>query len=227
MKRLSSFLFALLLPLLAACTTGGANSPRSQDAINSPGTGDGPIIEGKRSMKGRILIPPADEGINVRIATSSGEEIKAAWPGWNHAMFITTRWQGTESASLHDRKVLRDRAASEIDPSQEYHIELLTQNHADLGHFDYDILRMSKNDRIVIDASICQVHNLQMKRQIEETRSADAYPESFFPKQKKEFPNDGHFYSGCSSGSEPTWKCPGCSRGYDTWTKGHGSNKDW
>jgi len=164
-----------------------------------------------------MLIPPGDEGIKVSIVTPSGEEIKAAWPGWDHAMYVNTRDHGTDSVSLHERKILRDRAASKIDPSQEYQIELLTQN-----HYDYDILRISKNNRIVIDASICQVHKLPMKRRMEEICSAGDYPESFFSQQKREFPNDGNFYSACSQRSDPTWKCPGCSDDYDIWTKRHG-----
>lgn len=213
MKRFSSFLFALSLLLLASCTTGVGNSSTSRD---------GSVIEGKRTLEARILIPTADEGIDVRIVTSSGEEIKAAWPGWNHAMFINTRWHGTDSASVHERKVLRDQAALKIDPSQEYHIDLLTQNHAGAGHVYYEILRISKNNRIVIDASICQVHKIAMGRQMEEICSADGYPESFFPLQKRKFPNDGNFYSACSQRSDPTWKCPKCSEEYDTWTKKHG-----
>jgi hypothetical protein len=173
-------------------------------------------------VKARILIPSPDEDIKVRVLTSSGEEIKATWPGWEHAMHVNTRSRGTESVSARHRKILQDRAASKIDPSQEYNIELLTQKVSDSRVFNYDILRISRNNRIVIDASICQVHKCSMKHQLEDVCSADSYPESFFPRQKIEFPNDGNFYSGCSQKGDPTWKCPECSAAYDSWTKEHG-----
>ncbi|WP_338285454.1 hypothetical protein [Luteolibacter sp. LG18] len=176
-----------------------------------------PTGESKRVMNARILIPSADGSINVRLVTSSGEEIKAAWPGWDHAMFVNTRRHGKDCVSLHDQKVLRNRAAARIASSQEYRVEILTQNRVDFCN----ILQISKDDHIVIDASVCQVHKLPMKRQMEEIYSAEDYPESFFPRQKREFPNDGNFYSACSSRSDPTWMCPGCRHGYDRWAKRH------
>jgi hypothetical protein len=225
MKRLSPFLFILSLPLLDSCTPGGADSPRPRDAVSSSGSGAGPIVESKRSVTGRILMPPAIEGIediHVRIAISSGKEINAGWPGWHYAMFVNTGSRGTDLASPRHRKTLLDRAASKMDPSQEYQIELLTQNDTGSGDSASEILRISKNGRIVIDASVCQIHKRTMKRQMEDVCSADSYPESFFPLQKREFPNDGNFYSGCSQQSDPTWKCPECSRSYVAWSKRHG-----
>lgn len=173
-------------------------------------------------MTGRILLPAPSEGIYVQIFTSSDEKIKAVWPGWNYAMFVKPRWHGTDIANTQQRKFVVDQAASKIDPSQEYNIELLTRNHANSRVVFNDILRVSKNDQIVIDASICQVHKLPMKRQIEKTCSADSYPESFFKQQKREFPNDGNVYLGCGSGRDLTWKCSECSRDYELWAKRHG-----
>jgi hypothetical protein len=64
-----------------------------------------------------------------------------------------------------------------------------------------------------------------MERQIENSCSADAYPESFFRQQKEEFPNDGNVYLGCGSGvSFPTWKCRECGRRYDAWAKKYRMN---
>jgi len=217
MKRLPLFLIALSLPLLASCATKETNSLRSRDVNNASEMGAGPTGESKRVMNARILIPSADGSIDVRLVTSSGEEINAAWPGWDHAMFVNTRRHGKDCVSLRDQKILRNRAAAKIDSSQEYQVEILTQNQVN----PFNILRISKGNHTVIDASICQVHKLPMKRQMEEVCSAEDYPESFFPQQKREFPNDGNFYSACSSRSDPTWMCPGCRHGYDRWAKRH------
>jgi len=166
-------------------------------------------------MIARISIPPVGDYVdtNVKITTSSGEEIKAAWPGWEHEMFITSCDRGIGSVNLHEQKVLRDRAVSMIDPSQEYRVELLAT----------DILRISKNGKTVIDASICPVHKIPMKRQMQEICQAGDYSVSFFRQQKREFPNDGNFYSSCSQQSDPTWKCSGCRQSYDSWAKRYGS----
>jgi hypothetical protein len=221
MKQIFSYLIALLFPLLDSCTTGESASPDSNDVTNSSAISAGSLNEGKRSVNAHILIPPLSDqnDINVRIATSSGEEIKAAWPGWKHAMFLTSCDRGIYDVSLPEQKALRKRAASIIDPSQEYQVELLTQN-----NHPTDILRISKSGRTVIDASICQVHKRPMKRQMEEICQAGDYPASFFRQQKMKFPNDGNFYSSCSQQSDPTWKCPECTQDYDTWNKRHGSS---
>jgi hypothetical protein len=90
------------------------------------------------------------------------------------------------------------------------------------SQFSYvSLLRVSKNGKSIIDRSTCTVHGLQMKLEAVQTCSACEYPEYFFPKQKKEFPNDGNYYSGCGSGSGEVWKCAACGRSYRAWAKKH------
>ena len=197
--------------------------PQIQDAIIYSDTGAESMTEGKRSFAGRILIPPPTGDYDVKIITSSGEEIKAAWPGWDRAMFINSSNRGEKLESYQHRKYLWKQAVSKIDPSQEYQIDVLTSIYVEPNSINDEILRVMRNGYVVIDASICRVHKVPMKRHIEDSYSAEEYPESFFRQQKEEFPNDGNEYLGCGSGpSFPTWKCPECSRRYDTWIKKHG-----
>jgi len=224
MKQPAILLFALPFLLLASCTTGGPGIPRLDHTISYSGTGAGSMIEGTRTVTGRLLLPPPEEDDEPYpiIVTSSGEKIEARWQEWVQAVSVNSATGGTGVLSLQRRKVMRARAFSRIDPLQDYQFELLTRVSTDPGYVSDDILRVSKRGQTLIDSSICYLHKVPMQRQMEEICSADGYPESFFPQQKREFPNDGNFYSGCSQRSDPTWKCPRCSEDYDTWTKKHG-----
>ena len=149
------------------------------------------------------------------------------WPGWNKTMFISSNIGGMKLEGYQYRKNLWKRAVSKIDPSQEYKIEILTSIYTEPNVVENEILRVMKNDYVVIDASICRIHKVPMKRQIEDSYSVEAYPKAFFRQQKEEFPNDGNVYLGCGSGvSFPTWKCPECGRRYEAWIKKHGI-KEW
>lgn len=217
------FLLVLVLSFLASCGVGSNNISKIQDATIYAEANAKSMTEGKQSFTGRILIPPPTGNIYVQIVTSSGKEIKAKWPGWSWAMFINSRWHGEDLESYQHREYLWEQAVSMIDPSQIYQIDILTAIHANSSLGDNEILRVLKNGHTIIEASICQVHKVPMKRQIESSSSADAYPESFFPQQKKEFPNDGNVYLGCGSGSRAlTWKCPECGRRHDGWINKYG-----
>lgn len=181
-------------------------------------------------MYGRIRLRPlirSDEHLEIYdslgaiITTESGEKISTDWPGLADSMTVTTKWKGTDWVSYRDRKRLWDRAVSQFAPYQTYRIDLeMTYRYN--SDFSYvSILRVSKNGKTIIDRSVCKVHGLRMKLEAVETCSAGDYPEYFFPKQKNEFPNDGNYYSGCSSGSGEVWKCAACSRSYSAWAKKH------
>lgn len=115
------------------------------------------------------------------------------------------------------------KKSSAIDPSQQYDIEVLTRIYKEPDYVFHDILRVTKDNQRVIDASICNLHKIPMQRQIEYGRSAEDYPNWFFPHQEKYFPHDGNAYLCCGSGiSHPTWKCAECRRAYDAWAKKHG-----
>jgi hypothetical protein len=110
-----------------------------------------------------------------------------------------------------------------IDPSQQYDIELLTRIYKTPDYVFHDILRVTNDNQLIIDASICHIHKIPMQRQIEYGKSAEDYPNWFFAHQEKYFPHDGNEYLLCGSGiRHPTWKCAECSRSYDAWAKKHG-----
>ncbi len=203
--------------------------PQLDHPISYSETGAASMIEGTRTVTGRLLLPPPKQHHEPYpiIVTSSGEKIEARWQEWDQAVSVNSATRGTGVLSLQRRKVMRARAFSRIDPSQDYQFELLTRVSTDPGYVSDDILRVSKEGQTLIDSSICHLHKVAMQRKMEEICSADGYPESFFPQQKRQFPNDGNFYSACSQRSDLTWKCPVCSRGYNAWTKRNGSHKDW
>ncbi len=221
MKQL--FLSVILLLPFTSCDVGSKNIPEMQGVIIYTNANAKSMTEGRRSVAGRILIPPPTGEVYVQIVTSTDKEIKARWPGWERAMFINSRWHGEDLESYQYRKYLWKQTDSIIDPLQEYQIDILTAIYTDPNILEDEIWRVSKNGRVVIDASICQIHKAPMMRQIERPRSADSYPESFFRQQKKEFPHDGNVYLGSGSGPFfPTWKCPVCGRLHDVWIKKHG-----
>jgi hypothetical protein len=225
MKQLAGFLFALHMLPLASCALKGAGMPRLRHPISYSGTGAGSMIEGQRSVTGRILLPPPTEYEEPSpiVVTSSGAKIEAGWPERDQAAHLNKPSRGQSLVSLARRKVMWAQAVSKIDPSQEYRIELLTGIYTNPSEVNNDILRVTKGDQVVIDSSICQVHKLPMRRQIEDSCSSEDYSTSFFLQRKKEFPNDGTAYLGCGSGlSFPTWKCPECSRQCDAWMMKHG-----
>jgi hypothetical protein len=224
MKRYYSFSFALVISLLPSCIIKTSETEKMDHIISYSGTHAESMFEGQRSMVGRVLLPPPTGDIDALIITSSGKEIKAEWPGWDRAMFIDTRWHGNYLESSHHRKLLWDQATSKVGPSQEYSIKILTRVYSGPSSTANEILLVSKEGQTVIDASICPLHKIPMVRQIEEVCSADAYPESFFPRRKRDFLNDGNVYLGSSAGLlDPTWKCPECRRRYDTWIQKYGS----
>ena len=213
MRYIAKFLFPLVILLLASCSAGGPNSPRIQHAVSysgfeHPSSHFKSMVEGSRSVYGRIRSKSSDEHTFL-ITLNSNQEIDAKRGSWNREKHI-------------------------IDPSQIYHIELLNSVYTDLygitgqSMVRYKIFRISKDDNVLVDTSICHVHGLRMERQLEDGKSAEGYPESFFPLQLKKFPNDGNTYLGCGNGvMEPKWKCSECNRAYHNWTKKHGINENY
>lgn len=191
-----------LLPL-ASCGTGGMDPPRTRQNIRYSGTLADSMTEGRRTLEGRVLIqPPATGGhVEALVVTASGERTAAKWP---------------------------DRATSSpVDPSQVYRVELLTRVYRNPDYVFNDVLRISAGDQVLIDASVCDLHQLPMQRRIEDGKSMESYPESFFPLRQKTFPHDGNAYLACGSGiRHPTWKCPECSRRYHAWTRQHGVDEN-
>lgn len=170
-------------------------------------------------MTGAVSLPrPMDENDAnaVVITTSSGQIILARWPAWERAIYSRTSRGGRTLLNLGQRRALWTKMGSRFDPSREYDVELLTRVYTPTfpggpGGVFNDILRVSVDNQTVIDASICQVHQVPMERVVMQPCSSEEYPPSFFPLQRKKFPNDGNEYLSCGSGiSDQGWKCPQC-----------------
>jgi hypothetical protein len=235
----------LLIPLLLlhGCTTSiqkNSEAPKNtnevflrrvcHDVTSSSGQNGSKII-GKRSVYGKIRLLPlisCDETSQivdspiVIITTDTGENISTNWPNLEESMTVATKWKGHHWVEYRDRKKLRDQAATRFDSSLTYQIDLAMTYQHNSGINHVSILRVSKSRKIVIDRSICNIHGLRMNFEPVETCSACDYPEYFFLKQKKKFPNDGNYYSGCGSGSGEVWKCAACVRSYRAWAKKNG-----
>ena len=200
MKSSLVILHALLLQLLVACSTGGLEKPRLLNPVTYSGTMARSMSEGSRSVKGRLEVRSTTSGgfITAIITTSSGKQLEAEWPEWS-------------------------RSPPFIDPSKTYEIELMTRIYKDPDYVFNDILRVSDSGQVLIDSSVCHVHHLTMKRQIEDGHSAEAYPNNIYSIRSRKFPNDGNIYLACGSGiRHPMWRCMECYKQYQLWTKSNG-----
>lgn len=179
--------------LLEGCYTGGLAKPRMRNEVIMSTS----MTEGIRLIKGRLEVqaPTSGEYITSIVTTSTGEKLEAKWPEWL-------------------------KSPTFLDTSKTYEIELMTRIHKNPDYIFNDILRVSDEGHLLMDTSVCHVHNLPMQRQIEDGKSACEYPKNFFPTQKKRFPNDGNAYLACGSGiSHPLWKCSECNKQYHAWIK--------
>ena len=203
MNTYSAIFSTLLLLFLAGCSAGGLAKPRIRNAVSYSGTMSGAMSEGIRTVMGRLEVQAPTSGgyITAIVTTPSGEKLEAKWPEWC-------------------------KSPTFLDVSKTYEIELMTRIYKDPDYIFNDIRRVSDEGRLLMDTSVCHVHNLPMQRQIEDGKSACEYPEQFFSIQKKRFPNDGNSYLLCGSGiRHPMWKCPECSKQYHGWTKRNGVNE--
>jgi len=106
----------------------------------------------------------------------------------------------------------------EVDPGKPLRVEVLRQvigrgEDGSPGIQIRDISRVSQGDRMLSDCSLCTVHRIPMKRQLEDITSHDNYPRSFHRRRERLFPNDGGAYLMCGGGLRRLiWACPECER---------------
>ncbi len=211
MKRPATLLYGILLLLPVSCTTAGRldplklrqdHVPQIEKTIRYRGPDGETASEGKYSVDGRFLHQPenSDESFGGSVITAKDKEVYLTSPGWGSK-------------------------ASTLDTTQTYHFEALSPG-APGGE---ELVRISKDGRVLIDNSICEVQQRPMKRQIGIARAMGVYPDQLPPKVwKKEFPNDGNEYVGCGIPSgNPRWKCSACSRAYHAWVRKHGVDDEW
>ncbi|MDB6080221.1 MAG: hypothetical protein JWO82_3968 [Akkermansiaceae bacterium] len=117
------------------------------------------------------------------------------------------------------------------EPAKSYQFEYLkaeiTRNSGERPWTDVEILRIKDGDKILVDKSICPLHQAPMARQVEEDVSAPDYSAYYlWTYRQAHCPNDGRAYLTCDSGiSHLRWKCPACYKIAETWEKKHGTPK--
>lgn len=188
--------------LLASCAMwSGEKLPRLREETRYPEAVIGHLVEGKRSVHGRLSVAERSGSslTYIVITQPGGRQIEAKWPA------------GVA-------------VGSSIDPQATYQVELLTRIYTDPDYVFDDVLRISdKSGGVIVDASVCRLHGLAMQRQVEEGMSAEDYPDSFVKRREREFPNEGKVYLACGSGIQHmTWKCPECDKRYRAWAKRRG-----
>lgn len=77
---------------------------------------------------------------------------------------------------------------------------------------------INSENRIINDSSLCELHNMQMNRNVSIVRDGVSYPDKI-KISTKNFPNSGVDYIiDCSSNFfRVAWICPKCSSGYELW----------
>ncbi len=193
---------ALFFVVLTACSS---DLPRISQVASYWRVGISDLIEGKRSIQGRISHDPIESGVvpSVRIRTASGREVIALWE---------------ESI---DPKITIDR-------TNEYTIELLTTIGKQPDMERNTVLRVYSDEGDLVDASVCYMHKIPMRRVIEEEVALEdywPYKKQYFKGNNytpRLFPNDGKSYLGCAVGPEwTTWQCPKCFEMSEEWKRQH------
>lgn len=193
-------LLCLAAFLCSSCVwSGGMKKPKLDHAVSHSGARADSLTEGQRTVIGRVAFKQSSTGwVTVEVRTQKGEFLSANWP------------------------YERPKGWQKINTNQVYRIDLLTQIYTKPDYVFNDLLRISTSDRVIVDTSVCHLHQVPMQRQLEDGDDAGRYPKSFFAVQKKHFPNDGNAYLACGSGiSHLTWCCPSCHSLYQDWVKKH------
>lgn len=172
--------------LLSACAATSAKVPERTDILKLSTT----TSEGRRVVTGRLSFPSHEHSLKIENSGFLPETISAGFSG-------------------------KKTDFGPVDPAANHQVELLTTVETSPFHVLNSVVRVSRDGRVIYDESICPLHRRSMKRQIEDSFSPEAYPESFFTLQKKSFPNDGNTRLLCGGGiRHPLWKCPDCYAPY-------------
>lgn len=208
----------MLLQSIFIFCLGCTNSGKLQNRVGYANTGAVAMIEGQRSVVGRLVLTPLEQFDTPKIflELQTGEKITPIWPELNQAMLIETPMSGLIATPYRDRKEWWKRVASDVDATKFYSIELLVFDYEfpnNTNNTENEILRISDNGHVLSDSSQCQIHKLPMSRIISKTIDAENFTTSFFQLKKKNFPNDGFEYVGCGGNGVhfPVWKCPICA----------------
>lgn len=203
--RIPALLLAALSSLVFGSCGASYKPPELTDSLSIPGVGSDSTVEGRRVISGRLQVErePLKGNATLKIIGAKEAETRMTWP------------EG-------------EKAPTWIEPGKIYQVELLTTVFNKGVAVYNNVVRISDEGHTYLDFSLCEVHRIPMKRQIENAKSVVDYPDSFDATRKRQFPNDGNVYLPCGSGiSHPLWKCPECEKGYHKWAKRNGMNESW
>lgn len=118
-----------------------------------------------------------------------------------------------------------------LDVSVPWTFELLFQTggiRERLGWSEYpEIAKVIIQGETVFDASVCEVHGIQMERVIEKKDdfAGRRMPRSFAKARRTEFPHSGTDFPVCTfwENSTLTWRCPKCSSAARRWFRENAS----
>lgn len=119
-----------------------------------------------------------------------------------------------------------------LDVSVPWSFELLVQGggiRERLGWSEYqEIAKVIIQGETVFDASVCEVHRLQMERVIEtkDDFAGRLMPRPFAKARRTEFPHSGTDFPACTfwENSTLTWRCPKCSAAARRWCRENASD---
>jgi len=122
----------------------------------------------------------------------------------------------------------------ELDPNKTYQFDLLQQpyvvdpsaNGGQEFHWFASLVRILDSGQVIYDASICPLHEVQMKREAVPIQyGLPLYPEGFHTARKTKFPNATPYTEGgCVMGANRTtrvFRCEQCIQEQQIWDTAH------
>jgi len=94
-----------------------------------------------------------------------------------------------------------------LDPAKLYQIDFLVVKMNKAKYYDASIIRISDQDRVLGDVSLCQWHKAAMHREVEDWIDGGELQKA------RVYPNSGIFLALCGSGMRHVvWVCPQCQK---------------
>jgi hypothetical protein len=185
-----------LSALIVSCAPTDTGKPHLKNPVRYESWNDGPITEGRRALSGRINFQKGDYRGTTKV-------------------IVTPRFGPPVEGHLEEANDL-----IHVDFDRQYRVEFLTWTYAGNDYVFNDVLKVFDGRRLIVDTSICSIHQIPMERRLGNEKSLGEYPNSFFPLQRERFLYDGNTYLMSNTGlKRPVWRCPTCAELYLAWEK--------
>lgn len=110
-----------------------------------------------------------------------------------------------------------------LDTSKQWTFEILRQESRAYDFTRAELLKVSVDDRLIFDSSLCEAHQRKMSRVVDvcDEYAGRSTPRGFdFQRiRRSQFPNSGTSFPACTfyPGRELTWQCPECKVAAKRW----------